>query len=398
MQVQSAIFVQRLVSGTGYGFESPPLRKYKRSRPYYQNKEMRKITTIIFLSITTLSFGQNIIQFADSVRNAYNIPEISYAVVDSKSTLEIAALGRHSMDLPDTATLNDRFHIGSNTKAMTTFIIAKYVEKGKLKWTTKFFDLFPEWKEKSKPEYTSITLQDLLSHKAGIWPFQGEGDPQIPDYKGTNPEKRKQFGQFVLTLEPVKLDEQKPFIYSNAGYTLATLMLEKATGKSWELLVEKVFNKDLKLNVKLSWPENQKQKDTWGHSFENGKLSPVPSNTGYHLDYTEPAGDINLKLKDYTRFIQLNIQGLKGHNNYLTAETYQFLHKGIENYSLGWYNIYENSNELSTHSGTAGTYYTLVHIDRIKGKAYIIFTNSFNQETQQGVRFLMRKLKEKYSS
>ncbi len=359
---------------------------------------MTKITTIIFLSITTLSFGQKTIQFADSIRNAYNIPEVSYAVIDSKSTLEIAALGRHSIDLPDTATLNDRFHIGSNTKAMTAFIIAKYVEKGKLKWTTKFFDLFPEWREKSKPEYTSITLQDLLSHKAGIWPFQGEDDPQIPDYKGTNPEKRKQFGQFVLTLEPVKLDEQKPFIYSNAGYTLATLMLEKATGKSWELLVEKVFNKDLKLNVKLSWPENQKQKDTWGHSFENGKLSPVPSNTDYHLDYTEPAGDINLKLKDYTRFIQLNIQGLKGHNNYLTAKTYQFLHKGIDNYSLGWYNIYENSNELSTHSGTAGTYYTLVHIDRIKGKAYIIFTNSFNQETQQGVRFLMRKLKEKYSS
>ena len=359
---------------------------------------MRKITTIIFLSITTLTFGQKTYKFADSIRTAYNIPEISYAVVDSRFTLEIAALGKHSIDLPDTATLNDRFHIGSNTKAMTAFIIAKYVEQGNLKWTTKFFDLFPQWKEKSKPEYSSITLQDLLSHQAGIWPFQGDADPQIPDYTGTNPEKRKQFGQFVLTLERLKLDEQNPFIYSNAGYTLAALMLEKATGKSWELLVDKVFNQDLTLNVKLSWPENQKQKDTWGHSFENGKLLPVPSTTDYHLDYTEPAGDININLKDYTKFIQLNIQGLEGSNNYLTAKTYQFLHTGIANYSLGWYNVYENGKELSTHSGTAGTYYTLVHIDRIKGKAYVIFTNSFNQETQQGVRLLMRKLKENYGS
>mgnify|MGYP001806189327 CR=1 FL=1 len=366
--------------------------------PDYDTKEMRKTTTILFLFIATLSFGQKTIQFADSIRNAYNIPEISYAVIDSKSTLEIAALGRHSIDLSDTATLNDRFHIGSNTKAMTAFIIAKYVEKGKLEWTTKFFDLFPEWREKSKPEYASISLQDLLSHKAGIWPFQGEGDPQIPDYKGTKSEKRKQFGQFVLTLEPVKPDEQKPFIYSNAGYILATLMLEKATGKSWQLLVDKVFNKDLKLNVKLSWPENQSRKDTWGHIFENDKLLPVPSNTDYQLDYTEPAGDVNIKLKDYIKFIQLNIQGLKGDNNYLTTKTYQFLHKGIDNYSMGWYNIYENGHELSTHSGTAGTYYTLVQIDRIKGKAYIIFTNSFNQETQQGVRLLMRKLKENYGS
>lgn len=148
-------------------------------------------------------------------------------------------------------------------------------------------------------------------------------------------------------------------------------MLEKVIQKSWEELIEKVFNKDLNLNAKFSWPENQIKKDTWGHSFEIDKLIPVPSNVDYHLDFTEPSGDINIKLKDYTTFIQLNLQGLNGHNNYLTAKTYQFLHKGVENYALGWYNIYEINKELSTHSGTTGTYYSLVHIDRIKGVAYI---------------------------
>ena len=360
---------------------------------------MKVLPTILLLTYATVCYGQKTVQFADSIRKAYHIPEISYAVVDAKSTLEIAALGRHSIDLPDTATLNDRFHIGSNTKAMTAFIIAKYVENGKLSWTTKFFDLFPEWKEKSKPDYAKITLQDLLSHRAGIQPFQGENDPEIPDFKGTNQGKREQFGRFVLTLEPVFPDEQNSFVYSNAGYTLATLMLEKVTGKSWEQLVEKVFNKDLKLNVRLSWPENQKTKDTWGHSYENGKLIPVPSTVDYHLDYTEPAGDINIKLKDYIKFIQLNLRGLNRQNNYLTTKTYQFIHKGFENYSLGWFNIYENGKELSVHSGTgAFTYFTIVHIDRLKNKAYIIFTNCFNNDTQQGVRLLMRKLKENYGS
>lgn len=371
------------------------LINYYRTAKTKNNMSRIYLTALLLLNLTYL-YAQKTAQFADSIRNVYQIPEISYAVVDSKSTLEIAALGLHSINLPDTATLDDRFHIGSNTKAMTAFIIAKYVEKGKLTWTTKFFDLFPEWKEKSRPEYTNITLQELLSHKAGIQPFQGEGDPQIPDFKGTKQEKRKQFGQFVLTLEPVKLDDENPFIYSNAGYTLATLMIEKVTGKSWEQLVEKVFNKDLKLNVELSWPENQKRKDTWGHNLENGKLNPVPSTFEYHLDYTEPAGDINIKLKDYIKFIQLNLKGLEGQDNYLKSETYRFIHKGIENYSLGWFNIYEAGKELSVHSGTVGTYYTIVHIDRQKKIAYIIFTNSFNIETQQGVRLLMRKLKENH--
>lgn len=358
---------------------------------------MGKILLLFFVTLCSLyASAQKTVQYADSIRASYNIPELSYAVLDGKTIFDIAALGKHSVALPDTATLNDRFHIGSNTKAMTAFIIAKYVEKGRLKWDTRFFDLFPQWKEKSNSAYAAITLQDLLSHRAGIQPFQGEGDPTIPSFHGTNPEKRKQFGQFILTLEPVKADEKNLFVYSNAGYTLATLMLEKVTGKSWEQLVEKVFNKDLKLNVKLSWPENQQQKDTWGHTYNDGQLAPVSSATDYHLDYTEPAGDINIKLKDYIRFIQLNISGLQGQDNYLKAKTYAFIHKGIEHYSLGWFNIYENGNDLSTHSGTAGTYYSLVHIDRLKMKAYIIFTNSFGDNTTQGVRLLMRKLKENY--
>ena len=359
---------------------------------------MRRLTTILFITTTTICSGQQTSKFADSIRKAYKIPELSYAVVTEKSIMEIQAHGLHSITLNDLATLNDRFHIGSNTKAMTAFVIAKYVEKEKLKWTTKFFDIFPDWKETSKVDYYNITLQDLLSHRAKIQVFQGDNDPIIPDFKGTKQEKRKQFGKFVLTLNPVEIDSTHKFNYSNAGYTLATLMLEKVTQKSWEELVEKVFNKDLKLNVKFSWPENQNIKDTWGHSFENDKLTPVPSNTNYHLDFTEPAGDINIKLKDYAKLIQLNLKGLNGHNNYLTAKTYKFIHKGIENYALGWYNIYENGKELSTHSGTAGTYYTLVHIDRVNGKAYIIFTNSFSADTQQGVRLLMRKLKENYGS
>lgn len=360
---------------------------------------MKKICSLALLVlITSSTYAQKTVRYADSIRNAFHIPELSYAVADRNATLEIAALGKHAVNLPDTATLNDRFHIGSNTKAMTAFMIARYVESGKLKWDTKFFDLFPEWKEGSNKAYSDITLQDLLSHRAGIQPFQGENDPVIPGFKGTPKEKRWQFGRFVLTLEAVQADSTTPFVYSNAGYTLASMMLEKVARKSWEQLVEEIFNKDLHLHVKLSWPENQERKDTWGHLFEDGKLKPISSRDGYHLDYTEPDGDINIQLKDYIKFIQLNLDGLSGKNNYLKASTYNFIHRGVKDYSMGWYNIYENNKELSTHAGTAFTYYTIVHIDRLKKRAYIIFTNAYSPDTREGVRLLMRKLKENYGS
>ncbi|MBA3648295.1 MAG: beta-lactamase family protein [Chitinophagales bacterium] len=360
---------------------------------------MRKILIIFQIATAVFVSAQNNSKYADSVRRANGIPELAYAVITGDSILEMAFSGYHSVDLNDTAAISDRFHIGSNTKAMTAFMIAKHVEENELQWNTKFFDLFPQWKKESNPAYYAITLKDLLSHRARIQPFtEDEEDDSIPIFNGTNQQKRTAFGKYVLTLKPATIDSSLKYTYSNAGYTLAALMVEKVTSESWEELVSKVFNKDLNIDVQLSWPDNQLKKGTWGHAFENNKLVPVPSTTDYHLDYAEPAGDINITLTDYIKFIQLNINGLMGKSNYLNAATYQFLHKGIENYSIGWANIYENGKEFSAHSGSAGTYFSSVSIDRKKYTGYIIFTNSATENSITGVRLLMRKLKAMHGS
>lgn len=124
----------------------------------------------------------------------------------------------------------------------------------------------------------------------------------------------------------------------------------------------------------------------------------MPSTWNYHLDYTEPAGDINLKLTDYARFIQLHLQGLSGKDNYLKSSTYYFLHNANTGYALGWFNIAEDNNSFSSHTGTgAFTYFSNVQIDRIKRIAYIVVANCYNDDTKQAVRLLMRKLKENYT-
>lgn len=359
---------------------------------------MKKSAFLLIALITsqTTLFAQRTRHFADSIRATHQIPELSYAVVTGDKIIEIQVLGKHSINLPDTATLSDRFHLGSNTKALTAFVAAKCVEQGKLQWSSRLFDFFPEWKKDSKSDYQNITLQELLSHRAHIWPFQGFEDPEIPKFTGNKQQQREAFGKFVLTLTPAANDENQEFRYSNAGYTLAALMLEKATGKTWEQLVEKILNKDLKLNVGFSWPENLKHKDTWGHSMENNQLVAEPCTTSYHIDLTEPSGDLNAKLTDYLKFVQKNIQGLQGKDKYLKSETYQRLHDGTPQYAMGWYNSHENGQSFSTHSGTAGTYFTLVSIDRQKNIGYIIFTNAFHEQVPKGVTLLMRKLKANY--
>lgn len=348
------------------------------------------------LFFSTFSLGQKNSRYADSLRTAYQIPELAYAVITKDSTIEISFSGHHANNLPDTASVTDRFHIGSNTKAMTAFIIAKAVEKNQIKWDTKFFDLFPEWKKDSNPAYLKITLQDLLSHRARIQPFTaGEEWNKVPKFKGTKVQKRKSFGHFVLSQKPVDIDTSSKYTYSNAGYTLAALMLEKVANKSWEDMVLETFNRDLNILTGFSWPNNQSKQDTWGHLIENNKLTPLASTIEYNLNYIEPAGDLNLTLPDYIKFIQLNLKGLNNLDNYLSASTYNFLHRCRENYAMGWANIIENNTDLSSHAGSAGTYFTMVDIDRRKGIGYIIFANSATESATQGIDQLMRKLKER---
>lgn len=86
-----------------------------------------------------VSYAQSTAAFADSIRRKYNIPELSYAVVSSDTVLEMQALGVRKINTQLTASLSDRFRIGSNTKAITGFIAALLVQQGKISWDTKFF-------------------------------------------------------------------------------------------------------------------------------------------------------------------------------------------------------------------------------------------------------------------
>src|SRR5687767_2591215 len=78
----------------------------------------------------------------DSIRAKYNIPELGYAVISSDSILTMDVLGFQNIKTKRKANLTDRFRIGSNTKTVTSYIAALLVKKKKIKYESKFFDLF----------------------------------------------------------------------------------------------------------------------------------------------------------------------------------------------------------------------------------------------------------------
>jgi len=53
-------------------------------------------------------------------------------------------VGTRRADTVIPVTIDDRFHIGSDTKAMTSLLAAMLVEGGKIRWDSTVAEIFPE--------------------------------------------------------------------------------------------------------------------------------------------------------------------------------------------------------------------------------------------------------------
>ncbi|HYC29715.1 MAG TPA: hypothetical protein VEB42_12875, partial [Chitinophagaceae bacterium] len=105
---------------------------------------MRFLFTLLFSAAFSASSGQAMIKTADSVRRVRGIPAIGYAVFTSDQILDMGVVGYRKYRTKDSVQLADRFHIGTNTFAFTSYIAAKLVEAKKITWVTTYAQLFPQ--------------------------------------------------------------------------------------------------------------------------------------------------------------------------------------------------------------------------------------------------------------
>jgi CubicO group peptidase (beta-lactamase class C family) len=110
----------------------------------------------------------NVTAWLTPIRQKFDVPGLAMAVVTSHGLQSVGAVGvrRRGTEIP--VTLADRWHLGSDTKAMTATLIARLVERGQLRWDTTMAEFFPEWADAMDPAFRKVTLPQLLSHRAGL--------------------------------------------------------------------------------------------------------------------------------------------------------------------------------------------------------------------------------------
>lgn len=160
-------------------------------------------------------------------------------IADGGKIVYQKGFGFANMELGVPNTADTRFRIGSVTKSFTSTLVFRLIEQGKLKLDGKLSDYLPEF-PKAKGE--KITINQLLTHTAG---FRDSGD--FPRNSNDFPAiVAKMNAGFVSDEELVKMISEydllfEPgtnFRYSNDGYILLGVIIERVTGKSYEAVLQ----------------------------------------------------------------------------------------------------------------------------------------------------------------
>jgi CubicO group peptidase (beta-lactamase class C family) len=264
-------------------------------------------------------------------------------------------------------------------------MIASLVEDGKLAWTSTPASIFPEHREAMNPQLREVTLQQLLSHHAGIRADTLLQDfDTLPPFTGTPKQQRLGYALRLLGDSPTV--PVGAFRYSNGDYTVATAIAERVTGQSWETLMqERVFGK-LGVRAVFGWPAAQHQRQPWGHLELGGQLVPHDPASQQVPTIIGPAGDVSMSIEDYATFVQTHLRGLRGRNRLLRASTVEYLHTPVgEGYALGWGLVPLDGVPTSVHDGSAGTFYATVAVQPSRDIAVVVIVNAASEAAATAV-------------
>jgi CubicO group peptidase (beta-lactamase class C family) len=176
----------------------------------------------------------------------------------------ITDLRTHTKISPQT-----NFRLASLTKQFTAMAIMQLVHDGKLRYDDHLTDIFPDF----APYGRTITVRHLLNHTSGLQDYEDlmpQPSPKLP-VEQTQIHDASVF-ELLKQQKATKFAPGSKWAYSNSGYVLLGLVLEKVSGQPFpDFLHDRVFA-PLKMTNTLAYVRGKSEipNRAFGHSLESG--------------------------------------------------------------------------------------------------------------------------------
>jgi CubicO group peptidase (beta-lactamase class C family) len=327
------------------------------------------VLTFLGLVLTVSAFASPTDEFREFVvaeMERFGIPGTSIALVD-EGVVQYISLGVRRAGESGDVSSADPFNVGSVSKTISAWAVMRLAEQGAVSLDTPVQELLGQrWRlPESGFDHQLVTLRRILSHTAGL---------SAPSYQGFPP------GSAPVTLEDsldgiplassavrVVAAPGSSFRYSGGGFSVAQLVIETVTGRSFPEFVTNELFAPLGM----------------GHAmyltFEAEPLAVSPHDYAGRpiLDYRMPehaAGGLRASAEDLARFLMANMDS----NPVLAEQSVAALHEAVVSagrdvrFTLG----FERLGGLLSHGGHARGWVASISFHPSSNSGLVVLTNS----------------------
>ena len=253
---------------------------------------------------------------------AYDIPGVGFSLIDGGKVVFEGGVGVRALGGTDKVDARTRFMAASNTKAMTTLLLAEAVDAGKLRWDEKATEAYPGFRLGDPALTQRVEIRNLVCACTGIprqdleWAF---GDPALP---------ASSVFDTLATMQPTsKFGEV--FQYSNlmasaAGYIAASkLEPDLELGAAYDKAIkDDVFDPLGMTDSTFDMARAQTGDYALAHSFDiDGHLQRASMAINDKIAPARPAGGMWTTSHDLSRYVQMELaKGLTPDGKRLVSE------------------------------------------------------------------------------
>jgi CubicO group peptidase (beta-lactamase class C family) len=275
-------------------------------------------------------------QFVETSMQQLGIPGVSMALIDRGKVVYEGGFGLRELGKPEPVDANTLFMAASNTKGMTTLLLAELVDEKKLTWDEPVIDVYPSFKLGSADTTKRVLIKNLICACTGL---PRQDFEWIFEFKNATPESTL---ALLGTMQPTsKFGEV--FQYSNlmaaaAGYIGAHVVYPNLElGAAYDLAMQKkIFDPLGMKSTTFDYARALAGDHASPHGDDvDGKPAVANMAFNYSIRAARPAGGVWTSADDLIRYVQLELALGKLPNGKQLVSSENLLERRAPQISLG---------------------------------------------------------------
>ena len=282
-----------------------------------------------------------------------DVPGVGLAFIDNGKIVYEGGHGVKELGKPDAVDANTLFMAASNTKGMTTLLLAKLVDEGKVKWDDFVTAAYPKFKLGDARTTEQVRIEHLICACTGLprqdlpWLFQFRN--------ATAAISMEMLGKMQPTSGFGEVFQYSNIMASGAGYVAGYLYNPKLElGEAYDEGMRKKIFEPLGMNATtFDTARVLKGNHATPHSYDvDGKQAVASMNLNYSIYPHRPAGGVWTSAHDLIRYVQLELaKGKLPNGKVLVSET-NLLARRKPYVKVGAYGSYGMGLQVENRWGT----------------------------------------------